>query len=201
MRCIILLLSPRWTYPTWSSCTSVIFLLVHRILDYGHEEIVNGWSRRSIWSYSMIFSNPYFNWLSNLWCMWRFHWPKNTEGSQNVPDNRTIICNTPINKKYTRKERKQGKKIVLKMNGKEIDHLCIHRQTLLQSCHDGYPNHLLLNSAPNLGPLISRWEINKFRKLIQKCQDFRGSAFVSAIIEFVKFPTRYEWSNIRRPVQ
>ncbi len=38
-------------------------------------------------------------------------------------------------------------------------------------------------------------------KLIQKCQDFKGSkAFVSAIFEFVKFPTRYEWSNMRRPV-
>ncbi len=24
------------------------------------------------------------------------------------------------------------------------------------------PDHLLLDSAPNLGPLISRWEINKF---------------------------------------
>jgi hypothetical protein len=37
--------------------------------------------------------------------------------------------------------------------------------------------------------------------LIQKCQDFRSSkAFVSAIFEFVKFPTSYEWSNIRRPV-
>ncbi len=23
-------------------------------------------------------------------------------------------------------------------------------------------DHLLLDSAPNLGPLISRWEINKF---------------------------------------
>jgi hypothetical protein len=38
--------------------------------------------------------------------------------------------------------------------------------------------------------------------LIQKCQDFRGcKAFVSAIFEFVKFPTRYEWSNIRGTVQ
>jgi hypothetical protein len=38
--------------------------------------------------------------------------------------------------------------------------------------------------------------------LIQKCQDFRGSkAFVSVISEFVKFPTRYEWSDIKRPVQ
>ncbi len=25
-----------------------------------------------------------------------------------------------------------------------------------------YPDHLLLDSAPNLGPLISRWVINKF---------------------------------------
>ncbi len=38
--------------------------------------------------------------------------------------------------------------------------------------------------------------------LIQMCQDFRGSkAFVTAIFEFFKFPTRYKWSNIRRPVQ
>ncbi len=46
------------------------------------------------------------------------------------------------------------------------------------------PDHLLLDSAPNLGPLISRWE---------KCQDFRGSKpYVSAIFEFVKSPMRYE---------
>ncbi len=65
------------------------------------------------------------------------------------------------------------------------------------------PGHLLLNSAPNLGPLIYRWVINKFENLlIQNCQDFRGSkGFVSAIFEFVKFPTRYEWSNIRGTVQ
>jgi hypothetical protein len=25
------------------------------------------------------------------------------------------------------------------------------------------PDHLLLDGAPNLGPLISRWEINKFK--------------------------------------
>ncbi len=44
---------------------------------------------------------------------------------------------------------------------------------------------------------------NRFKKmLIQKCQDFRGSeAFVSAIFEFVKFPTRYEGSIIRGTVQ
>ncbi len=30
-------------------------------------------------------------------------------------------------------------------------------------CFSSYPpNHLLLDSAPNLGPLISRWVINKF---------------------------------------
>jgi hypothetical protein len=48
-------------------------------------------------------------------------------------------------------------------------------------------DYLLLGSAPNLGPLIYRWEIKTVRKLlIQKGQDFRGSkAFVSAIFEFV----------------
>ncbi len=46
-------------------------------------------------------------------------------------------------------------------------------------------DHLLLDSVPNLGPLISRWKINK---LIQKCQDVKVSkAFVSAIFEFAKF--------------
>jgi hypothetical protein len=43
------------------------------------------------------------------------------------------------------------------------------------------PDHLLLDSAPNLGPLIFRWEIDKFENFRHKCQDFRGSkAFVSA---------------------
>jgi hypothetical protein len=30
------------------------------------------------------------------------------------------------------------------------------------------PDHLLLNSAPNLGPLISRWKINKFENCSYK---------------------------------
>jgi hypothetical protein len=30
------------------------------------------------------------------------------------------------------------------------------------------PDHLLLDSAPNLGPLISRWEINKFENCLYK---------------------------------
>jgi hypothetical protein len=64
------------------------------------------------------------------------------------------------------------------------------------------PDHLLFDSAPNFGPLISRWEMNKFENCWYKRQDFRGSkAFVSTIFEFVKFPTRYEWSNIKWPVQ
>ncbi len=64
-------------------------------------------------------------------------------------------------------------------------------------------DYLLLDSAPNFGPLISRWKINKFENCwFPKCQDVWGSkGFVSAIVEFVKFPTSYEWSNIRRPVQ
>ncbi len=64
------------------------------------------------------------------------------------------------------------------------------------------PGHLLLDSAPNLGPLISRWEINKFENYWYKCQNFTGSkAVVSEISEFVNFPTRYEWFNIRGTVQ
>jgi hypothetical protein len=65
-------------------------------------------------------------------------------------------------------------------------------------------DHLLLDSAPNLGPLIQYLvDILTSSKIADtKCQDFRCSkAFVSAIFEFVKVPTRYEWSNIRRPVQ
>ncbi len=30
------------------------------------------------------------------------------------------------------------------------------------------PDHLLLDSAPNLGPLISSWEINKFKNCAYK---------------------------------
>jgi hypothetical protein len=66
------------------------------------------------------------------------------------------------------------------------------------------PDHLLLDSAPNLGPLISRWEINKFENCLYKSVrilEVLKKAFVSTNFEFVKFPTRYEWSNIRRPVQ
>ncbi len=83
----------------------------------------------------------------------------------------------------------------------------LNRLSLKMSCWYNHsmvtPDHVLLDSAPKLGPLISRWEVKKFENfLIQKCQDFRGSeAFFSAIFEFVEFPTRYEWSNIRRPVQ
>ncbi len=28
---------------------------------------------------------------------------------------------------------------------------------------DHTPDHLLLDSAPNIGPLISRWELDKFK--------------------------------------
>ncbi len=64
------------------------------------------------------------------------------------------------------------------------------------------PDHLLLYSAPNLGPLISLRNQQVRKMLIQKCEDFKGSkAFVSAIFEFVKFPTRYEWCNIKGTVQ
>ncbi len=45
-------------------------------------------------------------------------------------------------------------------------------------------------------------KLTNSKLLIQKCQDFRGSkVFVSAIFEFVKFPTIYEWSKIWGTVQ
>jgi hypothetical protein len=55
----------------------------------------------------------------------------------------------------------------------EIRHWCQHRPPkwnaweCWQLCFTAFdcriqPNHLLLDSVPNLGPLISRWEINKF---------------------------------------
>ncbi len=44
------------------------------------------------------------------------------------------------------------------------DKLCQMYYTFLSrlSFKQSTPNHLLLDSAPNLGPLISRWKINKF---------------------------------------
>jgi hypothetical protein len=42
----------------------------------------------------------------------------------------------------------------------------------------GSPNRLLLNSAPNLGPLIPRWEIDKF----ENCSDIS----VSWVLEILK---------------
>jgi hypothetical protein len=58
--------------------------------------------------------------------------------------------------------------------------------------------------APNLGPLISRWKINKFENCWFKSvriSEVYTKAFVSAVYEFVKLPMRYEWSSIRRLVQ
>ncbi len=66
------------------------------------------------------------------------------------------------------------------------------------------PDHRFLDSSSNLGPLISLWEINKFEYCwYNSVRKFRKGfkASVSAIFEFVKFPTRYEWSNIRGTVQ
>jgi hypothetical protein len=60
-----------------------------------------------------------------------------------------------------------------------------------------------LDRSPNFGPLISRWKINKFENCWYK--SVRIFEVLKVLFEqflvFVKFPTRYEWSNIRRPVQ
>ncbi len=62
------------------------------------------------------------------------------------------------------------------------------------------PHHLLLDSAPNLGPLRSRWEINKFENCWHRSvRILEILKLFSSIFEFVKFPTRYEWSNVWRP--
>jgi hypothetical protein len=51
--------------------------------------------------------------------------------------------------------------------------------------------------------MVSRSEINKFEHCWYKSDRILEvlKLFVSAIFEFVKFPTRYEWSNIRGTVQ
>jgi hypothetical protein len=38
----------------------------------------------------------------------------------------------------------------------------------LMCCNQIHPDHLLLDSAPNLGPLISRWEIKNFENCWNK---------------------------------
>jgi hypothetical protein len=70
---------------------------------------------------------------------------------------------------------------------------CVRTQmTERQAGVAGYtPDHLLLGSALNLGPLIllGNTQVRKLWK--HRCQGFRGSkAFVLANFEFVKFPTR-----------
>ncbi len=56
---------------------------------------------------------------------------------------------------------------------------------------------LILDHSYLVGKLTSSSKIAD-----TKCQNFRSSkVFVSALFEFVKFPTKYELSNIRRPVQ
>jgi hypothetical protein len=54
-------------------------------------------------------------------------------------------------------------------------------------------DHLWLDSAPNLRPLVSRWEINKF----ENCWYKNVRILEVLLFKFVKFPTRYEWFKIR----
>ncbi len=65
------------------------------------------------------------------------------------------------------------------------------------------PDHLLMDRFPNIGPLISHGNLAYSNNAETK--GFRTSknpdSFVSAIFEFVNFPTRYEWSKIRGSVQ
>ncbi len=71
-------------------------------------------------------------------------------------------------------------------------------------CQSIPPDHLLLDSATNLGPLISRWEINKLKNCWYKSVmilEVLNKLLFQQLFKFVKFPTRYEWSKIRSTVQ
>ncbi len=96
---------------------------------------------------------------------------------------------------YSRREITQHYKLKVRPLKSSFFFFCKRWTQVPSGARSLTPDHLLLDSAPNLGPLISRSLGNQqVRKLlIQKFQDFRGSkAFVSAIFEFVKFPTRYQ---------
>jgi hypothetical protein len=63
------------------------------------------------------------------------------------------------------------------------------------------PDHLLLDSAPNIGPLIPWWKLDKLKNCWNKSfRTFKILTLVSAIFEPVNFPTRYEWFKIRGTV-
>ncbi len=67
----------------------------------------------------------------------------------------------------------------------------------------GTPRSLWLDSDPNLGPLVYRWEINKFENCWYKSVRILEvlKLLFQQFLNFSSFPTRYECSNIRRPVQ
>jgi hypothetical protein len=69
--------------------------------------------------------------------------------------------------------------------------------------HSLPPDILLLDRSPNIGPLITRWDLTS-SKIADQNRSFRTSkilTLVSAIFELVNFPTSNEWSNIKGPVQ
>ncbi len=65
------------------------------------------------------------------------------------------------------------------------------------------PDHLLFLQCPwswTIHILLGNSQVRKL--VIRKCQGFGGSkGFLKVNFGFAKFPTRYEWSNIRGPVQ
>ncbi len=66
-------------------------------------------------------------------------------------------------------------------------------------CGPSTPNHVLLDSAPNIGPLISRWELDKFKTFRKKI--FRTSKILTHLYQqfsnLLISTTRYEWYKIR----
>jgi hypothetical protein len=56
-----------------------------------------------------------------------------------------------------------------------------HRHEDVWSSYNIRPDHLLLDSAPNLGPLISRWELGKFKNCWNK--SFRTSEILTLLYQ------------------
>jgi hypothetical protein len=64
-------------------------------------------------------------------------------------------------------------------------------------------DHLLLDRSPNIGPLIPRWELDKFKNCWNK--SFRTSKILTLLYQqfwnLLISKRDYEWSKIRGTVQ
>jgi hypothetical protein len=67
----------------------------------------------------------------------------------------------------------------------------------------GVPHdYLLLDSAPNIGPLISRWELDEFKNSWNNSfRTFKIQKLLYQQLSNLFISQRYEWSKIRDTVQ